>query len=138
MVEVEVSHERGSSPKAEPVRRAFEIWTQNNIYALDSRMLCIEVRSSASGRSVSDHPFVGTRLVGGQRQTENEVELSYPLPKPGSFAVFEARQGRKRRYSRTSAVERVVVRMRIVTITGSEYNPSLDDVADILSEPGEP
>lgn len=127
LVEVEVTYERGPIPRAEPVRRTFEIWTQNTVYAVSSRMICVEVRNPATGESLADHQFLGCRLVGGTLQGEQMVEMSYPLPRPGSFAVFESKKGNRRKFSRTSRVERVVLRMRVVTITGSD-EVSWDDV----------
>ncbi|HEX7480400.1 MAG TPA: hypothetical protein VF331_21545 [Polyangiales bacterium] len=129
MVEVEVSHERGSAPRAEPVRQVFEIWTHNHVYALDSRLHCREVRATAGGKAVADHPFLGSRLVGGQLQSEQAVEMSYPLPRPGAFAVFEARKGNRRLFSRTSAVVRVVLRLRVVTVTDPTAIPTWEQVA---------
>lgn len=128
LVEVDVSYERGVSPTAEPLRIAVEVWTQNNVYALDARMRCVAVRSQESKSLVDDHPFLGTRLVGGQIKGEGSVEMSYPLPRPGSFAVFEGRRGKKRRFSRTSVVEKVVLRLRVVTVTGPDAAPSWEDL----------
>ena len=118
LLEVEITQERGRTPRPDPLRRSFEVWTQNTVYVLDSRMRCIEVLSPGSTEPKSDHPFLGSRLVGGQVQHEGSIEMSYPFPRPGSFAVFEMRKGTRRQFSRTSAVERVVVRERIVTLIG--------------------
>jgi len=130
MVEVEVVHERGRAPRSEPLKRCYEIWTQNTIYVIDSRMRCIEVRSVVGGETKDDHPFVAARLVGGQMQSKDSIQMSYPLPRPGSFAVFESRKGNRRHFSRTSSVERVVLRLRIVTITDGTTVPSWDDFVD--------
>lgn len=131
IVEVDVSYERGPNTSGEPLKVATEVWTQNTVYAVDSRMRCVAVRSAADSKLIDDHPFLGTRLVGGQVKGEGTVEMSYPLPRPGSFAVFEGRKGKKRRFSRTSAVERVVLRLRVVTITGPDVTPSWEElVAD--------
>lgn len=120
LIDVEVTYERGAVPRAEPVRRTFEVWTQNTVYGLDSRMFCVEVRKTSTGAPIADHQFLGCRLVGGTLQGEQMVEMSYPLPRPGAFAVFESKKGNKRKFSRTSRVDRVVLKMRVVTITGSE------------------
>lgn len=130
MVEVEVSYERGPAPQARPVRGPTEVWTRNSIYVLDSRMQCLEVRAVGAEQPIVDHPFVGTRLVGGQWHGEDGVELSYPLPRPGSCAVFEGRRGHKRRFSRTSAVERVVMRLQVVAVTAPHVVPSWADLVD--------
>jgi hypothetical protein len=127
ILEVEITQERGRTPRPDPLRRSFEVWTQNTVYVLDSRMRCIEVLSPGSTEPKNDHPFLGSRLVGGQVQHEGSIEMSYPFPRPGSFAVFEMRKGTRRQFSRTSAVERVVVRERIVTLLGPS-EPTWPDI----------
>jgi hypothetical protein len=129
MVEIEVTHDRGSAPRADVMRRVYEVWTGNHVYSLDSRMVCVEVRQPAGNKVVSDHPFLGSRLVGGQIQDEHTVEMSYPLPRPGAFAVFEARKGNRRHFSRTSPVTRVVLRLRIVSVTERTAIPTWEDVS---------
>ena len=129
LVEVEVSYERGSAPRTDTMKRVYEVWTNNHIYSLDSRMNCIEVRSPGDNKVVRDHPFLGTRMVGGQMQDASTVEMSYPLPRPGAFAVFESRRGQRRQFSRTSTVTRVVLRLRIVSVTDKNAVPSWEDVS---------
>jgi hypothetical protein len=129
LVEVEVSYERGSAPRTDSMKRVYEVWTNNHVYSLDSRMSCIEVRATVGNKIVSDHPFLGARLVGGQVQDENSVEMSYPLPRPGAFAVFESLRGQRRQFSRTSTVTRVVLRLRIVSVTEKNAVPSWEDVS---------
>lgn len=118
ILEVEITQERGRTPRPDPLRRSFEVWTQNTVYVLDSRMRCVEVLAPGAAEPKAEHPFLGSRLVGGQVQHEGSIEMSYPFPRPGSFAVFEMRKGTRRQFSRTSAVERIVVRERIVTLIG--------------------
>ena len=129
MVDVEVIHERSRVPRPPSFPGCYEIWTQNNVYAVDARMRCVEVRERSSGNIKSDHPFVGTRLVGGQFQDES-MEMSYPLPRPGAFAVFEMRKGNRRHFTRTSEVERVVLRMRIVTISDVASTPMWESAVE--------
>jgi hypothetical protein len=130
VIEVEVVRERSRSPRPDSNNGCYEIWTQNNVYVVDARMRCVEVREAASGARNPDHPFLGARMVGGQAQ-EHGMEISHPLPRPGSFAVFELRKGNRRQFTRTSAVERVVLRMRIVTIADGAEVPTWDQlVAD--------
>jgi hypothetical protein len=129
IVDVEVTHEHGPAPRADPTRHAFEVWTQNHVYMLDARLTCLDVRSRSESGHKRDHPMVGARLVGGQLQQNESIEMSYPLPRPGSLAVFEVKKGKRRQYPRTSPVERVVMRLHISTITGSGQVPSWDDVA---------
>jgi hypothetical protein len=128
MVEVEVLHERTRTPRPAPFQGCYEVWTQNHVYALDSRMRCIEVRTPQGNEVRADHPFLGGRLVGGQAQ-EDAMEMSHPLPRPGAFAVFELRKKTRRQFVRTSPVERVVLRLRIVTIADGADVPAWEDVA---------
>jgi hypothetical protein len=58
------------------------------------------------------------------------MEMSHPLPRTGAFAVFELRKGNRRHFTRTSAVERVVLRMRIVTIADGADVPSWEDLVE--------
>jgi len=130
LVEIEVVRERSRAPRPEPMLGCYEIFTQNNVYVVDARMRCLQVREVSSGEAKADHPFVGGRLVGGQAQ-EAAMEMSHPLPRPGAHAVFELRKGNRRQFTRTSPVERVVLRLRIVTITDGSDVPSWDElVAD--------
>ena len=129
MIEIEVTHEHGPAPRADPMRHAYEVWTQNHVYVLDARLQCLEVRSRSEAGHKRDHPMVGARLVGGQLQQNESIEMSYPLPRPGALAVFEVKKGKRRQYPRTSPVERVVMRLHISTITSSGQVPSWDDVA---------
>ena len=129
MVDVEVIHERSRVPRPPSFPGCYEIWTQNNVYAVDARMRCVEVRERGTGDVRSDHPFVGSRLVGGQFQ-DDSMEMSYPFPRPGSFAVFEMRKNNRRQFTRTSAVERVVLRMRIVTIADASIAPPWESFAE--------
>lgn len=129
MVDIEVTHERGPAPNADPIRHAYELWTQNHIYFLDARLVCLEVRSRTETRVLHDHPLVGARMVGGQVHGADSVEMSYPLPRPGSLAVFEARKGKRRQYPHTSPVERVVLRLHISTVTGPGDVPTWDEIA---------
>jgi hypothetical protein len=126
LVEVEVTRERSRAPRPDP-GGCYEIWTQNHVYAVDARMRCVEVREPGGGDRKQDHPFVGARLVGGQAQ-DDAMEMSYPLPRPGSFAVFEMRKGNRRQFTRTSAVERVLLRLRIVTIVDGGEAPSWEEL----------
>ncbi len=133
---VEVVHVQGAASLVEGTWRAVEIWTRNRIYALDQSLVCIDVVDQGTRKSSPDHPFIGARLVGGQRRDGSHNELSHPFPVPGSEAVFERYSGKRPRLSQTSTVTRVVLRMRIINvapdyldqawdeITGSHPNPS--------------
>ena len=129
MVEVEVIRERTRTPRPQAFPGCFEIWTQNHVYALDSRMRCVEVRTPQTNELRTEHPFLGARLVGGQAQ-DDAMEMSHPLPRPGAFAVFELKKKNRRHFVRTSPVDRVVLRLRIVTIADGADVPSWEDVVD--------
>lgn len=129
LIEVEVVRERGRMPRPDPSQSCYEIWTQNTVYLVDARMRCVQVRDLASGEPKPDHPFLGGRLVGGQAQ-EPALEMSHPLPRPGACAVFDLRKNNRRQFTRTSAVERVVLRVRIVTITDGASVPSWEELSE--------
>lgn len=128
-LDVEVRYSSGRAPQADP--RFLELWTRNNIYVLDGQMRCISVRSSQGEKPQPEHPFLGARLVGGQLNSGEGVELSYPLPRPGSTAVFETRRGNKPNFTRTSEVLRIVLHMNVARVT----NEALAHTWADLSEP---
>jgi hypothetical protein len=128
MIDVEVVHETGTVPSQEVFNRSVEVWTQNHVYVLDPQMICTDVRAVATGKSVSHHELIGTRLVGGQLDGQPNIQLSYPFPAPGSTAVFQgAREGRKQ-YSRTSAVSRVVLRLHVLTVSATDVIPTWKEI----------
>jgi hypothetical protein len=127
IVDIEVVRERGRLPRQDAPQSCYEIWTQNTVYLIDARMRCVLVRDLASGEAKAEHPFLGARLVGGQTQ-EPGLEMSYPLPRPGACAVFDMKKNNRRQFTRTSVVERIVMRLRFVTITDGNDVPSWDEL----------
>src|SRR5690606_24999295 len=105
-----------------------EVWTRNTIYALDSRLVCIAVIDQQSRRSHLDHALLGARLVGGQQRDSESMELSHPFPRPGSEAVFEQSKGRQVRFSQTSTVTRVVLRLRVLTVARDNLLPTWEEI----------
>lgn len=95
---------------------ALEVWSRNHVYGLDAGAVCRVVRDLGSTRVEREHPIVGARLLGGQRRGPGGriVEVSFPLPKVGSMAVFATQVGKRRSVSETSTVTRVVLRQRVV------------------------
>ncbi|MFN7701811.1 MAG: hypothetical protein ACK5U8_28220 [Deltaproteobacteria bacterium] len=127
-VDIDLVYERRSAPLPDQPWVFLEIWTRNTIYALDARLVCIDVVDQLTKRSHGDHPLRGARLVGGQAREGDAMELSHPFPRPGAEAVFEQMQGRHVRFSQTSTVTRVVMRLRVLTVTPVQLLPTWDEV----------
>lgn len=132
LIEVTVTHEHGPSPSARQLSEAVEIITRNHVYVLDSGLRCVRVLTAGSRDPVTDSGFVDARLVGGQVNTENATELSYPFPRPGAVAVFEARKGRAKHFHTTSPVQRVLVKLSIVTVTRTRAIPTWEEISRAL------
>jgi hypothetical protein len=111
--------------------RAAEVWTKRRVYGLDSTFRCVEILDRETGRPEATHEMLGARLGGGRLRDKEGVRFSYPLPLPGMEAMFS--KGKKHGY--TSAVERMVVRIRVLHTTADEVAPSWDDIASRWSEP---
>lgn len=114
---VEVETRRVSAQSVQLTRLAYEVWTKNRVYNLDGTMCCYEVIDLATGQSQEHHPFLGARLVGGQRRSGEDSELSFPLPVPGSDAVFQKTDENEGiRLAVTSAVTRVILHVHRVDV----------------------
>jgi hypothetical protein len=111
--------------------RAAEIWTKRRIYGLDSTFKCIEILDRASGRPEPTHELLGARLGGGRQREKETVKFSYPLPLPGMEAMFT----KNKKHGYTSAVERMIVRIRVLHTSPDDASPSWDDIASRWSEP---
>jgi hypothetical protein len=127
-VDIDLVYERRSAPLADQPWVFVEIWTRNTVYHLDGRLVCIDVVDQASRKSQGDHPLRGARLVGGQSRDGESIELSHPFPRPGSEAVFEQTAGRHVRFSQTSSVTRVVMRLRVLSVTPEQLLPTWEEV----------
>lgn len=120
-IEVQVRRLSGPAALGPHARRTYEIWTRNRVYSVDSRLECVEVIDLATGQSDPDHSFLGARLVGGQIRHGDHNELTFPLPTPGSEAVFQKTdQQRRIRLSVTSRVERVILHVHRVKVGSDE------------------
>lgn len=128
-VDIDLIYERRSAPLPDQPWVFLEIWTRNTIYQLDSALVCVDVIDQATRRSVGDHALRGARLVGGQSRDGEAMELSHPFPRPGSEAVFEQLSGRHVRFSQTSTVTRVVMRLRVLTVDPEQLLPTWEDVS---------
>jgi hypothetical protein len=127
-VDIDLIHERRSAPLPDHEWTFVEIWTRNTIYALDSRLVCIAVVDQNTRRNHPDHALLGARLVGGQQRNGDSMELSHPFPRPGSEAVFEQSKGRQVRFSQTSTVTRVVMRLRVLTVATESILPTWEEI----------
>jgi hypothetical protein len=110
--------------------RAAEVWTKRRVYGLDSTFRCVEILDRETGRPEVTHEMLGARLGGGRMRDQDAVRFSYPLPLPGMEAMFS--KGKKHGY--TSAVERMVVRVRVLHTSADEASPSWDDIASRWSD----
>ena len=129
LVEVNVSYEHGPTPSSRRLSEAVEIVTANHVYVLDAGLRCIAVRGTSSSAPAADSTFIDARLVGGQVNSEAATELSYPFPRPGAVAVFELRRGHARQFRYTSPVQRVVMRLSIVTVTRTNAIPTWEEIS---------
>lgn len=127
-LDIDLIHERRTAPLPDHEWTFVEVWTRNTIYALDSRLVCIAVVDQSSRRAHADHALLGARLVGGQRRDGDSMELSHPFPRPGSEAVFEQTKGRQVRFSQTSTVTRVVLRLRVLTVASDNLLPTWEEI----------
>jgi hypothetical protein len=127
-LDIDLIHERRTAPLPDHEWTFVEIWTRNTIYALDSRLVCIAVVDQTSRKSHGEHALLNARLVGGQRRDGDSMELSHPFPRPGSEAVFEQTKGRQVRFSQTSTVTRVVLRLRVLTVASDNLLPTWEEI----------
>jgi hypothetical protein len=106
-----------------------KIWTKNRIYRVDATMTCVEVFDRRTGKPDSDARLVGSLLSGGQarRPDDDIVDLYYPFPVPGSSAFFTDR-ATMRVLGRTSAIERVVLRLHKMRVRQGELDQRWDSV----------
>lgn len=119
--QIEIEHIREAGPPRllEGRWRAYEVWTVQHIYVLADDLECIEIIARNPGKAETANEVVGARLVGGELRDSGGLirQVSHPLPQPGARAVFAKRIGERQRMSETSAVTRVVLRQRVVTVS---------------------
>jgi hypothetical protein len=111
-IEVVLVREEAIPKRVRTPWRAVEVWTKNRVYGMDATLNCIEVIDRATGKLDPDHPILGGRLGGGRRRTGRGATFTTPLPLPGTEAMFM----RAKKQAYTSAVERVLVRVRALRV----------------------
>ena len=111
--------------------RAAEVWTKRRVYALDSTYKCVEVLDRETGKAEPSHEMLGARLGGGRRREGGSVRFTYPLPLPGTEAMFT----KAKKHGYTSPVERMVVRVRVLVTSADDVAPSWDEIATRWSDP---
>ena len=116
-IEVQV-HKVDTEPALTAIaHRVIEIWTARRVYSVNAQFVCVEVIDLASGSCDHQHPFLGSRLVGGQVKRSEVEELVFPVPTPGSEAVFQKLDAKGRtRLQVTSRVKRVILHIRRVRV----------------------
>ena len=108
--------------------RAVEVWTKNRVYAMDATLNCVEVIDRATGKVDPEHPILGGRLGGGRKRSGRGATFTTPLPLPGTEAMFM----RAKKQAYTSAVERVLIRVRALRVrANASWEQVLDDDADL-------
>jgi len=128
--QVEVEVRKLSPTAARRAPPAYEIWTKNRVYALDPTLVCTDVIDLATGQSDRKHAFLGGQLVGGQRRVEDNNELTFPLPTPGSEAVFQTYDANRRpRLVITSKVTRVILHVQIVRVAEKQKDDTWGAIA---------
>ena len=123
-VEVDVTYEPGRAGAADEDWCALQIHTQNRVYDVDWGMRCFAVTDVDTGEPDPDNRLIGAILTGGQKRGEGGLELSFPVPRPGVAAVFEVGEPPKADYVTTSDVKRVVLRIRVLTVSDEVAAPS--------------
>ena len=118
-LELQLIHDSREPP------RFIELWTRSRIYWIDQERLCVAAFERKTGVQDVVHPFLGARLAGGEEQRHEGVSMSTPLPLPGMKAVFQIRGGR---YGRTSALARVIVRVRMNNVEAEGEDPMWNEI----------
>lgn len=133
-IEVELRFVKNLATHARRPPPSYEIWTKNRVYNLDTALTCTEVIDLSSGASDEKHQLIGAQLVGGQRRSEDGNELSYPLPTPGTDAVFQKSDPKGRvRLIMTSKVTRVILHVQCVKVSSEKAEHTWDQITSSRS-----
>ncbi len=129
-IEIEYIEQSGAESHKSESWTLFEIWTRNRVYHVDATLHCIAVITRSTGRAEPAHPLRGARLTGGERRnkTSHLVEIYFPLPSPGTEAVFRSDAKKQGQFARTSTIERVVLRVRRVHVNTVAEGQAWDEI----------
>ena len=94
--------------------RSLEFWTANTMYGFDANLVCIEVSARDPQAAQVPTHLIGANLVGSQSREKDDYSISFPYPVPGMEAVL--RMSASGKHMTTSAVERVMLRVRITNL----------------------
>jgi hypothetical protein len=108
----------------------FEIWTKNRVYHIDSSLTCRAVVTRSTGKAELAHPLRGARLTGGERRNKSAhlVDIYFPIPSPGTEAVFRSDAKKQGQFAKTSTIERVVLRVRKVRVATAAEGHAWDEL----------
>jgi hypothetical protein len=84
----------GAITNADANSPAFEICTHNLVYSCNSNFICVGVADYETSCPKRRHPWLGARLVGGQKRVATALQIVRPLPFVGTQAVFRKDTGR--------------------------------------------
>jgi len=118
-IELQLVHDSREPP------RWIEIWTRQRVYWIDTDRMCVAVFDRVTKAQDAVHPFLGGRLAGGEEQRHQGISLSNPVPLPGMKAVLQMTGGR---YGRTSAIERVVLRVRMSNVEADDQDQGWHEI----------
>jgi hypothetical protein len=110
--------------------RMLELWTKGRLYIIDSSFMCIEVIDRKTRQTDPNHPFLNSRLIGGQRVDGTTVKQIKPFPIVGTSAVFEkaSRPGQPKASQVTSTVMRVALHVRVADVASA---PGIGDLSGV-------
>lgn len=129
-IEVEFGEEAGIDAFEKGQGTLFEIWTRNRVYHVDTSLVCIAVVTRGSGRTEPAHPLIGARLTGGERRNKSAhlIDVFFPIPSPGTEAVFRSDAKKHGQFAKTSTIERVVLRVRRVRVHTAAEGQAWDEL----------
>lgn len=119
-VEVELVYDTAEAGASDDAWCALQLQTKNRIYDVDWGMRCFAIRDRVTGAANASSHLLGALLTGGQKRGDEGLELTFPVPRPGVSAVFEVGEPPRLDYVTTSEIERVVLRLRVLSLGGED------------------